>query len=441
MARIFPFKGTHYNTTKVGDLTKVTTLPYDRVTPELQDKYYNANDSNIVRIIKGREFAEDTDAENVYTRAGATLKQWLADGVLVEDEQPAIYVYHQKFTAPDGKEYVRKGMTVLVELEDYSSGKVKPHERTLSAPKEDRLKLLLHTDTHFGQIFQLYPDDNNIVMGILDSHSKRPPDMQAYNEEEGVIHMMWAVTDSYVISSVQREMEQRLLYIADGHHRYETAINYRNLRLNEYTGGGSTQNPRNAMMTLVGMSDPGLVVLPTHRVVHGLLEFEIKAFVERLKEFFEVEERGSKGDMMRSLEIVAPDPKQHAFGLYHGGKYWFLRLRNGDIMDRLAPDHSATWRKLDVAILHELVLEHILGITKEAQAAKTNLFYERLADVAIGHVDSGHAQLVLFMNPTKLPRIREVAGGGEVMPQKSTDFYPKLITGMVCAQVDLGPKK
>ncbi len=441
MARIFPFKGTHYNTDKVGDLTKVTTLPYDRVTPELQQKYYNSSEFNIVRIIKGREYPDDNDTNNVYTRAGATLRQWLADRVLVEDEKPAIYVYHQRFTAPDGKEYVRKGMTVLVELEDYSSGKVKPHERTLSAPKEDRLKLLLHTDTHFGQIFQLYPDDNNIVMGILDSATRRPPDLQAYNEEEQVTHMMWAVTDSYIISSVQREMESRLLYIADGHHRYETAINYRNLRLQEYAGGASAQNPRNAMMTLVGMSDAGLVVLPTHRVIHGLPGFELEPFLERLKEFFEVEERSSKEELLHSLERAAPDPKQHAYGLYHGGKFWFLRLKNAGIMDRLAPGRSNTWRKLDVAILHELVLEHILGITKEAQAAKTNLYYERLADRAIGRVDREEAQLALFMNPTKLSGIREVAGGGEVMPQKSTDFYPKLLTGMVCAQVDLGPKK
>ena len=441
MARVFPFRGTHYNTSRVGNLTGVTTLPYDRVTPALQEKYYRASEYNIVRITKGREFPDDSEGNNVYTRAGATLRQWLAEGILVEDERPAIYVYHQRFAAPAGREYVRKGMTVLVELEDYASGKVKPHERTLSAPKEDRLKLLLHTDTHFGQIFQLYPDDSNIVMGILDSHTQRPPDLQAFNEEEQATHMMWAVTDSYTISSVQREMEERLLFIADGHHRYETAINYRNIRLQEYLGGASTQNPRNAMMTLVSMSDPGLVVLPTHRVVFGVDGFKLEVLLARLREFFTVEERGSKEDTLRSLELVAPNPREHAYGLYHGGKYWFFTLKDREIMERLAPDHSATWRQLDVAILHEVVLEHILGITKEAQAAKANLSYERLAEVAVQRVDSGTHQFAVFMNPTKLSQIREVAGGGEVMPQKSTDFYPKLITGLVCARVDLGAKK
>ncbi len=441
MARIFPFKGTHFDRTKVGDFTSVTTLPYDRVTPELQDKYYGASDYNIVRIIKGRGFPDDAADNNVYTRAGETVRQWFESGVLVEDVKPAIYVYHQEFKAPDGQTYVRKGMTVLVELEDYSSGKVKPHERTLSAPKEDRFKLLVHTDTHFGQVFQLYPDDENEVMALLDPHIERSPDMMAHNEEEDVTHKMWAVSDHDVIAAVQREMEGKLLFIADGHHRYETAINYRNHRLREYVGGESTQNPRNAMVTLVGMSDPGLVVLPTHRVLYSLAGFDLQDFLKRLGEFFAVEERPDKDATLASLTKLTEISDAHAFGLYHGGKFWFLRLRDVEIMSKLAPDQSSAWRSLDVAILHEVILEHVLGITKEAQAAKTNLNYERYPDIAIGRVDKGTHQFVLFMNPTILAQIRDVAGNGELMPQKSTDFYPKLITGLVCAQVDLGEKK
>ena len=441
MARIFPFKGTHFDGAKVGDFTSVTTLPYDRVTRELQDKYYGASDYNIVRIIKGRECPDDGERSNVYTRAGDMLRQWLESGILVEDARPAIYVYHQEFKAPDGQTFVRKGMTVLVELEDYSSGKVKPHERTLSAPKEDRFKLLTHTDTHFGQIFQLYPDDENKVMGLLDPHTERAPDMLARNEEEDVVHKMWAVTDPETIVAVQREMEDRPLFIADGHHRYETAINYRNHRLLEYTGGESTQNPRNAMVTMVGMSDPGLVVLPTHRVVHSLDDFNVQDFLQRLDGFFIVEKRTDRSAVLASLTELADDPTTHVFGLYHTGEFWFLRLKDAKIMNKLAPDRSDAWRSLDVAILHEVILEHILGITKEAQAAKTNLNYERYPDIAIERVDKGTHQLVLFMNPTKLAQIRDVAGKGEVMPQKSTDFYPKLITGLVCAKVDLGERK
>jgi uncharacterized protein (DUF1015 family) len=330
---------------------------------------------------------------------------------------------------------------VLVELEDYSSGKVKPHERTLSAPKEDRLKLLLHTDMHFGQVFQLYPDDDNCIQCMLEPHIQRPPDQIAHNEEEDVIHKMWAVTDQAVIASVQREMSERLLFIADGHHRYETAIDYRNLRLQEYTGGDSAQNPRNAMMTLVGMSDPGLVVLPTHRVLFGLPDFEIGAFLKRLGEYFTIEERASMQGILTSLEAVASDQTIHAYGIYGGGNWWLIRLKDGTIMEKLVPEHSADWRNLDVAILHEVVLEHILGISKEDQAAKTNLSYDRLPEVSVARVDKGTHQVAILMNPTKLSQIRDVAGKGEVMPQKSTDFFPKLITGLVCARVDLGQKK
>jgi uncharacterized protein (DUF1015 family) len=441
MAKIFPFKGTRFNTQIAGDLTKVTALPYDRIDKVLQDKYYNSSPNTIVRITKGREFPDDNDLNNVYSRAQATLKEYLEKGILIEDDQPAIYAYYQEFTAPDGKKYTRKGMTVMVELEDYSSGKVKPHERTLSAPKEDRLKLLLHTDMHFGQVFQLYPDDENCIMCLLEPHIQRPPDQIAHNEEEDVVHKIWAVTDPEAIAAVQREMDERLLFIADGHHRYETAINYRNLRLAEYAGGASTQNPKNAMMTLVGMSDPGLVVLPTYRVLFGLPDFDFSNFLKRLGEYFTVEERAGMKETLSSLDAVANVHSIHAFGIYHGSKWWFAKLRDTEIMDKLVPEHTADWRNLDVAILHEVILEHILGITKEAQAAKTNISYDRLPEISVARVDKGTHQVAILMNPTKLSQIRDVAGEGEVMPQKSTDFFPKLITGLVCARVDLGEKK
>jgi uncharacterized protein (DUF1015 family) len=290
-------------------------------------------------------------------------------------------------------------------------------------------------------VFQLYPDDDNCITCLLEPHIQRAPDQIAFNEEEDVVHKMWAVTDPAVIAAVQKEMSERLLFIADGHHRYETAINYRNLRLQEYTGGPSTQNPNNAMMTLVGMSDPGLVVLPTHRVLFGLIDFEIGSFLKRLGDYFKIEKRSSMKDTLASLEAVASDHSTHAYGIYSGGKWWFITLKDDKIMEKLVPEHSADWRNLDVAILHEVVLEHILGISKEDQAAKTNLSYDRLPEVSVARVDKGTHQIAILMNPTKLSQIRDVAGKGEVMPQKSTDFFPKLITGLVCARVDLGEKK
>lgn len=440
MANIAPFRGTRYSADAVGDPSLVVTLPYDRITPELQDRYYRLSDYSICRVIKGKEEAGDGDAANMYTRAAEYWKQYVAEGIVVEDQRPALYAYYQVFDL-GGQQYTRRGLCAMVELQDYDQGGVKPHERTLDAPKQDRFKLLTQTDTHFGQIFQLYPDDINQVAGLLAPHCQGTPDVDVeVAEEPGVRHRLWAVTDPAVIAAVQQALSDKLLFIADGHHRYETALNYRNHRLAEYKGGPDGHSPKYAMMTLVGMSDPGLVVLPTHRVLHSLDTFNIGQLTAALFEHFKVDVGLEREEMEKRMNEARQDPARHTFGLYAGGKYTLLELTDEEVMAELAPDHTSEWRNLDVAILHEVILEKILGIDKAAQAAKTNLNYERHAQVAIDRVDRGTHQCVLFMNPTRMEQIRDVAGKGEVMPQKSTDFYPKLITGAVACQVDLGDR-
>jgi len=441
MAIIMPFRGTRYDKAQVGDLDRVVTLPYDRITEELQDEYYAKSEYNICRVIKGREYPGDTPQSNVYTRSGATWREWIALGVVREDAHPALYVYHQVFSA-EGAERTRRGLCAMVELMDYSSGAVKPHERTLDAPKEDRFRLFLTTDTHFGQIFQLYPDDYNEVMGMLGSEIQRPPDIEARIDEEGrVIHRMWAVADQAAFQVVSRTMQDKPLFIADGHHRYETALRYRDHRLSEYTGGADGHSPYYAMMTMVGMSDPGLVVLPTHRVLFGLPHFDVDRLVAELARYFTVKPCATRAEIQSQMHAARADAGRNVYGLYSGGRFWFFELRDRDILAKLAPERSAAWRSLDVAVLHEVVLEHLLGIDKAAQAAKTNLSYDRLAEVAMARVDQGTHQAAVFMNPTKLEQIRDVAGKGEVMPQKSTDFYPKLIDGLVACRVDLGRQR
>jgi uncharacterized protein (DUF1015 family) len=441
MATILPFRGTRFDTTRAGQLDDLITLPYDRINQALQDEYYAKSEYNICRVIKGREFPADSPADNVYTRSGAAWKQWIAAGIVREDALPGFYVYHQTFIA-EGREHTRRGLCAMVELQDYSTGAVKPHERTLDAPKEDRFRLFMTTDTHFGQIFQLYPDDTNEVAELLAAQCARPADIDAVIEEEGQVrHQIWAVTDPQTVKAVHDAMHERLLFIADGHHRYETALRYRDYRLSEYTGGPDGHNPRYAMMTMVGMSDPGLVVLPTHRVLFGLSDFNVEQLVTGLGRYFSVKPGLTQEQLFAEMHAARADASRNAFGLYAGGRFWYFELANKEIMAKLAPERSAAWRSLDVAVLHEVVLEHLLGIDKPAQAAKTNLSYDRLAEVSIERVDKGTHQAVLFMNPTKLSQIREVAGKGEVMPQKSTDFYPKLIDGMVTCQVDLGEKR
>jgi uncharacterized protein (DUF1015 family) len=441
MATILPFRGTRFDSSRAGALDGLITLPYDRIDQKLQDAYYACSPYNICRVIKGRELPQDTPQDNVYTRSGETWRAWIADGIVREDAQPALYAYYQTFHA-EGREHTRRGLCAMVELQDYSTGAVKPHERTLDAPKEDRFRLFMTTDAHFGQIFQLYPDDANEVQGLLAAQVARPADIDAVIDEEGQVrHRMWAVTDEALSAAVQESMRERLLFIADGHHRYETALRYRDFRLAEYTGGAGGHNPRYAMMTLVGMSDPGLVVLPTHRVLFGLAGFSADKLAGEMQRYFDVRPGLTREQLFAEMSAARHDAGRNAYGLYSGGRYWYFELRDKEIMAQLAPERSAAWRSLDVAVLHEVVLEHLLGIDKAAQAAKTNLSYDRLAEVSIARVDRGTHQAALFMNPTKLGQIREVAGKGEVMPQKSTDFYPKLIDGMVACQVDLGIKK
>jgi len=441
MPNIAPFRATRFNPAVVGDVSSCLTLPYDRITDELQEKYYARSDYNICRVIKGKLLPGDSERENGYTRAGATWRNWLEARGVVEDSKPAIYAYDQSFAA-EGRQQVRHGLCVMVELQQYSSGTVKPHERTLDAPKQDRFQLLIHTDTHFGQIFQLYPDEENIVAHLLAKHTEREPDIDAaIDEQPKVRHRVWKVTDAETITAIQEALQNKPLFIADGHHRYETALNYRNYRLQEYAGGAGGHSPRYAMMTLVGMSDPGLIVLPTHRVLHGLRDFDVQRLVESLSEHFLVKTVPTLGQLQALMSKASVDANRHAYGLYASGTFWFFELADQRVMVQLAPEHSPAWRSLDVAILHEVVLQKILGIDKAAQAAKTNLNYERTVSEAVAKVDRGTHQAALIMNATKLSQIREVAGRGEVMPQKSTDFYPKLITGLLACQVDLGERK
>lgn len=438
MATIMPFRATRFNLAKAGEINNLISMPYDRIKHELQDTYYSRSDYNICRVIKAK--ADGPDPEVVYSGAADTWRRWISAGIVKQDDEPAIYAYYQTFTV-DGEEFTRRGMCVLVELEDYTSGKVKAHEKTLEGPKADRLKLLKATHTHFGQIFQLYPDDTNEVADLIESQCKGEPQFDAQIPEEDARHRVWAVTDPAVIKQVQELMDDKLLFIADGHHRYETALNYRNWVKESHNIPEGGHSPKYAMMTLVGMSDPGLVVLPTLRILHDIPTWDLDSFLDNLRQHFLLSEEESIDTMQAKLDDAASDKKRNAFGLYAGGKHWYFELKDREIMQKLAPEHTNDWRSLDVAVLHEVVIEKILGISKEAQAAKTNISYERDRARGKSMVDDGSHHCLIYMNPTLLSQIRNVAGEGEVMPQKSTDFFPKLLSGLCTCQVDLGEKK
>jgi uncharacterized protein (DUF1015 family) len=405
MAKIYPFRSLRYALNKI-PIEKVVTQPYDKISKEMQERYYAAHPNNIVRIIYGKTESNDSSTNNVYTRASAYLKEWHESGVLQQIPEPAFFVYFQRFTVPGTNEVrVRKGFVGLGQLEDYSNKVVFPHERTLTGPKKDRLELLRHTRTQFEQIFMLYEDPAQRIDGSMDEASRQKPDVHL-KDEYGVEHTMWTVTDRERIELMQSAMADKKLIIADGHHRYETALAY----CDEMKGKqGSDRIP----MTFFNMNSPGLTVLPTHRVLANVSGFDSRAFFQRTAEFFD----SSAGDGV-TIEV------------FTDGRLSQLRLKPSVNLASLMPDLSEKQRTLDVVVLHRLLIEKCLGITEDAVKKESHITYVRERDAAIAAVRDGKAQLAFLLNATRLDQIRDIAYEGNVLPQKSTDFYPKVLSGL-----------
>ncbi len=435
MANISPFRGIRYDPAKVGDLSRVVSQPYDRVRYGLQDEYYNLHPYNIVRIIKGKEYEDDGPENNVYTRARDYFHDWLANGYLRRDPEPCFYVYHQTFTLPNGEERTRKAFIAALELAEFDEGIVLPHERTHAGPKADRLNLMRATEANFGQIFMLYPDAENRINALFDAAiAGREPDVDVRELfEKDVRQQLWVVRDLAVIARVVAEMApKRGLIIADGHHRYETALNYRREMRAKYPDAPSNAAFNYRMVTLVSMDDPGLVILPTHREIHGYTAKTTDQILADAAAYFEVTPMADRAALEAALAQATPDAPRIGF---YDGAYHLLTLKDLSIMDEIAPDRIPAWRRLDVSILHELLIERVMGIGKEQVAAKKYINYHRDLDLALSRVDGGEAQCVFIMNPTRMSDVKACSEQGEKMPQKSTDFYPKVITGLVAMSV------
>jgi uncharacterized protein (DUF1015 family) len=433
MARIFPFRGLRYNPSRVA-LGEVVTQPYDKITPAMQDRYYTDSPFNLVRIILGKPRAGDNEGESVYTRAAAFVQEWREEGVLTSDTEPSIYVYTQAFRVPgdsSGAVMERRGFIALGQLEDYDQKVVFRHEQTLSKPKADRLNLLRATQTHFGQLFMLYSDPAAEIDAAL--RQSGPPTAEVRDEYD-VLHRIWKISDPAVLQEVQAKMADKKLIIADGHHRYETALNYRN-EMRKQAGSRSMEAYERVMMTFVNMDAPGLVILPTHRVVFGLASFSIFDMVAKLQVNFEVEDLGPLAEIEASLEQLHQSGKDGTVLLAitaHGG--FLLRSRPSAKWTGPA-DVSQRQRALDVVKLHKLVLEGTLGLSEEDIRDQKHLRYVRDAHEAVSQVGQG-ANVAFIMNPVSMEQMRDVAFGGEVMPQKSTDFYPKLLSGLVAYSLE-----
>ena len=421
MADIKAFRGLRF-TEKAGEISALACPPYEIISEQQRLAYLEKNGNNIIRLELPR------DGENPYAQAGETLKRWMDDEILKLDEKENIYVYEEEFDA-NGKRLRINGIICRVKIEEFSKGVVLPHEETLSKAKVDRFNLMDSTLCNFSQIYSLYNDNNGETQSIIDS-ARGGVCTSEFTDADNVTHRLWSISDESVVNELVKQFVGRKLYIADGHHRYETSLNFRN-SLRERGLAKEGDGCDYVMMMLVDMANPGLVVFPTHRLVRDLSVFDAQAVVDGCKEYFDISSETGVDNIENKLAALYDEGK-HAFGFYSQGDEWMLMvLKDESVLQQLMPEKSKALRELDVSILHTLVLEKIMGIHAENMAKQINLYYTRSFDEALSEVRNGNAQCTFILNPTRVSEISEVAANGEKMPQKSTYFYPKLITGLV----------
>jgi uncharacterized protein (DUF1015 family) len=446
MALVYPFRAYRYNP-EIAPFDRVLTQPYDKISPAQQDAYYAADPHNLITVEKGRIFPNDSPQNNVYTRAAAALKDWIARNAVVQDPAPAFYAYTQEFTVPGSTaRRTRRGFIGAGKLEDYANEVIFRHEHTLSGPKADRLELLRHTHTHTGQLFLLYSDPQRRVDAILDEVEASEKPVTQMLDEYGVVHRLWMVAEPERVAAIQKAMADHKLVIADGHHRYETSLNFRN-ESRTRAGRLIPDAPyERSMMTFVNTHSEGLTILPTHRVVNNLRDFSWSAVRRYLEPWFATEVFSFQNEAERASaltkfqERLAQQKAQRAIGVYPAPAtstpaYYLLTLHPEADLAQILPGLSALQRKLDVVLLHQGILEPALGVTPHAVASEANLTYEREFNAALEAVDRG-AQIAFLLNPVDVDVVMQVATSGEVMPQKSTDFYPKLMSGITMYRLE-----
>ncbi|MBQ7110807.1 MAG: DUF1015 domain-containing protein [Thermoguttaceae bacterium] len=435
MPNIQPFEGLRYNLAQIGSLSDVVAPPYDVIDPALQDALYEKHPNNVVRLILNKMLPTDDEQNNRYTRSARELKNWKEEGVPQKDSKPAIYVYHEVFTA-NGKEYTRKGFMCGCEAVPFGEGMVFPHEITMSGPKLDRLMLTTACKTNFSQIFGLYPDEKNEVQNLLEEATLNLTPLEA-TDHLGVIHRMWVVDDQEVVAKVVEMMGPKPIFIADGHHRYETACNYRK-QVREQ-GLLTTDHPANhVLMVCVAMEDPGLIVLPTHRLFRNVKEFSQEDLFALLGDSFAITTVGEGPTAAaKAWTMIEMQDDQGAMALYTGKDRKWSLIRQTEAgrakMDEVAAERQPEWRALGVAILHRLVIDKLLGLEGHD---KPKYVHEVAEVVENLEKKADEFPLAALVSPATVAQIQELSLVRERMPAKSTYFYPKLITGFVFKPLD-----
>lgn len=440
MAEITPFRALYYDPGKTPELGSVVTQPYDKISPEMQARYYALSPHNLVRIIRGHSLPSDSPQDNVYLRAQRDFQACIQNRVLVSANQAALYPYYQDYEVPGQREgrKQRRGLIALLRLEDYSARIVHRHEQTLSGPKADRLELLKATRAHYGQIFMLYSDPAGTMERLLAARTAEPA-WQQVTDEYGTRHSVWRIAEPKLITAVTAAMHDKRLVIADGHHRYETALAYR-----DYCRQTGQQDGRAeyVMVTLVRMETDGLTILPTHRLVHNLESFDWAKFAADARPIFtwediDVNERVSGCTAQFLSRLTEAGRERPAMLAYGGpGKLALLRLRPDFEVDAALANVAPTLRRLDVILLHRLLLERVLSVSEQAVREEKNLSYYREAGRACEEVEKGAGQIAFLLNSTPAEAVYTNALADCPMPQKSTDFYPKLLSGLTIYWLD-----
>ena len=443
MAKLFPFRGIIYNTKKIKNASKVMSPPYDVISPEEQDALYQSNDFNVIRLILGKDFPGDGEYNNKYVRASAFLNGWLRHRILLRDEKPAFYLYEQKFTAR-GKTFSRIGFTGLLRLEDLGKGKVFPHEETYPKAKIDRLQLYRATHSFFESIFALYSDEKMKVIRAMKPFMKRKPLIEA-KDKDGVVHRLWRIDRKPVILKIVQEMRDKAIFIADGHHRYEAALRFKDELKLKNTKFTEEEAYNHIMMYFTPLEEKGLIVLPIHRAIRHLPFYDPERFEQDLAIYFEVKPYPAskktspqvRKRLMKELEKIGQT--KHAFGLYLGHhRYFLLTLRDENVMDDLVTDdRPKAWKRLDVTILQYVVIDRLLNISQETE---DKIIYTKSDEEAIKLVDEKGCNMAFLLNATKIDEIVSISSKLDKLPHKSTYFYPKLLSGLVMHKFDHAEK-
>jgi uncharacterized protein (DUF1015 family) len=436
MAEIAPFRGLRYNLEKVHDLAQVTIPPYDVISPEEQRAFHDRNPYNFIRLELGLTSPEDTPENNRHTRAAALIEQWTQRGILVRNPQPSIYRYELDYTTETDPGKTRRGFICALRLEDFSSGRVRPHEKTFQAVKDERLGLMHACKANLSPVFGLYPDSGEQVYSALGGEAAADPPV-SFTDANGMAHRFWSVTDRRILDRVGELMRDKPIFIADGHHRYETALNYRNELRKRNGGGNPNASHEYIMVYLTDMNEPGLTILPTHRLLRNLGDWDCERFIEKARGLFHVERFESQnGDRLAWKEAIGAggQRKDTTIGVYcrKAACVYVLTAKRDEVSSLLARKGSPpALRALDVVVLDQLLLRELLGLSDQFLADERNISFTHDFAAAVKAAQSDEFDAGFFINQTRIEQVREVADAGLIMPHKSTYFYPKVTSGLV----------